>query len=186
MGRQKPNIAKSLNVTFRSIEFTVSVDEDSTVSDMKNKIKHFAAKLIENTNAKDIYNEHMRLIDKDSCTRMDTDKMEMYFHGKITELEVVVEEAFGLTFRKQSSQRQFGLFVFPSDSMYNVYHKIYQRMVGAKEAGKEDYKFSIHCERREDKPLDFYKKKLDNYLMAGDKLVIKYKPKKLHELNAEK
>merc|ERR1712129_487058 len=29
-------------------------------------------------------------------------------------------------------------------------------------------------------------KRLDNYLMAGDKLIIKYKPKKLHELNAEK
>ena len=180
--RRKENIKqfpRAFDVIFRNIKFGIQLHGDMTLGNAKNKIKKHAAMFVQDMKASDVDNEHLRIITTIPTQPQHDDniKLETFFRFDLTDspkLELTVEEAFGVTLKTPYSPLLHGLFVFPSDSIENIYYRAFQL------AGNDryhDHWFNIYRKRHgntvTDSPLS-KQGSVRQFLVAGDELVMRY------------
>ena len=176
--RRKENIKqfqRAFDVIFRNIQFGIQLHGDMTLGDAKNKIKKHAAMFMQEMNASDIDNEHLRLRATVPIHQHpdDNTKLEKIFRFDLTDipkLELRVEEAFGVTLKTPNSPVLHGLFVFPSDSFEDIYLRAFEL---SNKHRYQDHWFNIYCKRHGDSPLRIWHR-VSEKLVAGDKLEMRY------------
>ena len=120
---QQANVIRTAVVTLRGIQFNItSINDRTKISDLKRKIKKHAERFMIDFDADDM--EDCNLLIRVDGTRSikDDNKLIMpLFEGD--RLNVTVEEPIAVILKNPNQNTRFGIYVFPSDPMEEVYAK---------------------------------------------------------------
>merc|ERR1712228_2962 len=116
---------RTVVVNFRDIEFSItSINQQTKISDLKRKMKNEVVRFIANIDFDDIEDHKLLLWINDEEIKDDNKSIMPLFRGN--KLNVTVEEPIAIVLANPNKNTRFGIYVFPSDQMEEVYYKASQ------------------------------------------------------------